>query len=218
VDHQVLSYLVNKPIITSRITKWLLLLQEFDFKIIFKLSRVHFLPNQLSIINHGELAIGVENQLHDAQLLSIKFDLYGQIIDYFKKSYFHDNMPKEKRSQWVTKTKPYTYDGHLHKLRPNGILRQFVTPIEAFKVLEEFHERPIGGYYGSNTIVKKIMSIGYWWLTIHKYTTNLCQKCDIYQQLKLMWQSGKGRLKPIMAFEPFYEVGFKFCGTYQTHS
>jgi hypothetical protein len=160
VDHQVLSYLVNKPIITSRITKWLLLLQEFDFKIIFKLSRVHFLPNQLSIINHGELAIGVENQLHDAQLLSIKFDLYGQIIDYFKKSYFHDNMPKEKRSQWVTKTKPYTYDGHLHKLRPNGILRQFVTPIEAFKVLEEFHERPIGGYYGSNTIVKKIMSIG----------------------------------------------------------
>jgi len=88
VDHQVLSYLVNKPIITSQITKWLLLLQEFDFKVIFKLSRVHSLPNQLSIINHGELAIGVENQLHDAQLFSIKFDLYGQISDYFKKKLF----------------------------------------------------------------------------------------------------------------------------------
>ncbi len=98
MDHQVLSYLVNKPIITSQITKWLLLLQEFDCKIIFKLSRVHFLPNQLSIINHGELAIGVENQLHDAQLFSINFDLYGQIIDYFKKVIFTTICPKKNKA------------------------------------------------------------------------------------------------------------------------
>jgi len=49
----------------------------------------------------------------------------------------------------------------MHKLRPNGMLRQCLTPIEAFKVSKEFHERPIGGHYGSNMTVKKIMSIGY---------------------------------------------------------
>ncbi len=43
VDHQTLLYLVNKPIVTSQTAKWLLLLQEFDFKVIFKPSRVHFL-------------------------------------------------------------------------------------------------------------------------------------------------------------------------------
>jgi hypothetical protein len=54
--------------------KWLLLLQEFDFKVIFKPSRVHFLPNQLSIINHGVSVIRVEDQLIDAQLFGIEID------------------------------------------------------------------------------------------------------------------------------------------------
>lgn len=34
VDHQALLYLVNKPIIQGRIRRWLLLLQEFTFKIV----------------------------------------------------------------------------------------------------------------------------------------------------------------------------------------
>jgi hypothetical protein len=38
VDHQTLLYLVNKPIVTSQIARWLLLLLEIDFKIIFKLG------------------------------------------------------------------------------------------------------------------------------------------------------------------------------------
>jgi hypothetical protein len=76
--------------------------------------------------------------------------------------------------------------------------------------LEEFHEGLARGHYGSNIIVKKFMSIGYWWPTIHKDIVDLCQRCDIYQQLELMWRSGKGPFKPVMAFEPFYEVGFKF--------
>jgi hypothetical protein len=77
MDHEVLLYLVHKPIVTSRIAKWLLLLQEFDFKVIFKPGWVHFLPNQLSIIDHGVLVIEVEDQLFDAQLFGIKIDWYG---------------------------------------------------------------------------------------------------------------------------------------------
>jgi hypothetical protein len=35
---------------------------------------VHFSPNQLSIINHGVLAIGVEDQLIDAESFGIEID------------------------------------------------------------------------------------------------------------------------------------------------
>jgi hypothetical protein len=42
VDHQALLYMVNKPIVTGQITRMLLLLQEFDFKVIFKPGWVHF--------------------------------------------------------------------------------------------------------------------------------------------------------------------------------
>jgi hypothetical protein len=50
VDHQALLYLINKPIVTDRIARRLLLLQEFDFKIIFKLGSVHFF-----LINYPKL-------------------------------------------------------------------------------------------------------------------------------------------------------------------
>ncbi len=94
MDHEVLLYLVHKPIVTSRIAKWLLLLQEFDFKVIFKPGQVHFLPDQLFIINHGKLVIGAEDQLFDTQLFGIEIEWYGHIIDYLKKGYLTIICPK----------------------------------------------------------------------------------------------------------------------------
>jgi hypothetical protein len=47
--------------VTGQIAKWLLMLQEFDFKIIYKSGRIHFLPNCMSRINHGELTEGVDD-------------------------------------------------------------------------------------------------------------------------------------------------------------
>jgi len=59
VDHQALIYLINKPIVTRWITQWLLLLQEFHFKVIYKLGKVHFVLNHLSRAKNGKPTIGV---------------------------------------------------------------------------------------------------------------------------------------------------------------
>ncbi len=56
---------------------------------------MHFLHDQLSRINYGKLTIGIEIQLLNAQLFGVEIDWYGQIIDYFKKDYFNDKVPKE---------------------------------------------------------------------------------------------------------------------------
>jgi hypothetical protein len=122
-------------------------------------------------------------------------------------------MPKEEQSWLVIIARPYTLcDGHLHKLGPDGMSRKCLTPIETFKVLEEFHEGPIEGHYNNNTTMKKIMSTCYWWQTIHKDAFNLCQKCDICQWLEPMWWSGKWPLKLVMAYELFMKWGLNFMG------
>jgi hypothetical protein len=36
VDHMALVYLVNKPQVSGRLIKWLLLILEYDFKIVYK--------------------------------------------------------------------------------------------------------------------------------------------------------------------------------------
>jgi hypothetical protein len=43
VDHMALVYLVNKPHIFGRLTKWLLLFLEYHFKIVYKPGRSHLM-------------------------------------------------------------------------------------------------------------------------------------------------------------------------------
>jgi hypothetical protein len=48
VDHMVLLYLVQKPQVSRKITRWLLLFLEYDFLVIYKPRRPHFVANALS--------------------------------------------------------------------------------------------------------------------------------------------------------------------------
>jgi hypothetical protein len=59
VDHQALIYLVNKPNVIGWIAQWLLLLKECNFKVIYKLGKVHFVPNQLLGVKNVEPTISV---------------------------------------------------------------------------------------------------------------------------------------------------------------
>jgi hypothetical protein len=61
INYLALLYLMNKLMVTSWIAKWFLLLQKFDFKVVYKPDRIHFLSNHLSRINHGEPSKGVDD-------------------------------------------------------------------------------------------------------------------------------------------------------------
>ena len=71
MDHQALLYLVNKPYMTGRITRWLLILMEFDFTVTVMKGRMHVLADHMSRIPNGEKPIGVEDDLPDAPLFLV---------------------------------------------------------------------------------------------------------------------------------------------------
>jgi len=48
VDHMALVYLVNKPQVFGRLTKWLLLFLEYDFKIVYKPGKSHIMVDALN--------------------------------------------------------------------------------------------------------------------------------------------------------------------------
>jgi hypothetical protein len=47
---------------------------------VYKLGQIHFVPDHLSQIGHGELAIGVEDQLSSATLFDVQINWYAPII------------------------------------------------------------------------------------------------------------------------------------------
>jgi hypothetical protein len=68
----VLVYLVNKPLVLGRITKWLLLFLEYEFTIIYKHGRTHVITNDLSRLLDSSKPLGIPYQVVDASLFSIK--------------------------------------------------------------------------------------------------------------------------------------------------
>jgi hypothetical protein len=162
IDHQALIYLVNKPIITRQITQWLLLLQAFDFKINYKLGKVHFVLNQLSHVKNGELAIGVEDKLPDTAIFLLTVDLYAILIKYLHKVYFEDDVPQEEQKRLTKNPRPYTfYKGKLYKLGLDGILWQCLSPIKANVILIKLCDGPVGGHYGISTTIKNMLIASY---------------------------------------------------------
>jgi hypothetical protein len=66
IDHSMLKYLVNKPVLGGRIFIWIQLFQEYDFEIIVKLGRMNKGPDHLSRLEHGEESTSLEDTLPDA--------------------------------------------------------------------------------------------------------------------------------------------------------
>jgi hypothetical protein len=65
-DHSALKYLVNKPVLGGRICRWLLLFQEFDFKVIIKLGKLNAGPDHLSQVTNEEEPTNLEEKFSNA--------------------------------------------------------------------------------------------------------------------------------------------------------
>ena len=71
VDHSALLYLVLKASLTGKITRWTLLLQEFEFDIFHRPSAQHAVADYLSRLESGEVGDGVRDKFPDAELFRI---------------------------------------------------------------------------------------------------------------------------------------------------
>ncbi len=66
-----LVYLVNKPQVLGRITRWLLFL-EYEFTVVYKLGKTHVVVDVLSILLDNSKPLGVPNQIVDVSLFFVE--------------------------------------------------------------------------------------------------------------------------------------------------
>jgi len=67
-DHKALTYLVNKPNPSGRLTQWLLLMEEFDIDIIHRLGRRH---DGFTKSYEGVGDVSKDDDFPDAAIMSI---------------------------------------------------------------------------------------------------------------------------------------------------
>jgi hypothetical protein len=86
VDHMALVYLVNKPQILRKTTKWLLLSLKYDFIVVYKLGKTHVITNALSKLLDITKPIDVPNQTTDANLFYTRPEWLNDVKEFLKTS------------------------------------------------------------------------------------------------------------------------------------
>ncbi len=84
VDHVALVYLVNKPQVSRRIIKWLLLFLEYNFTIMYKPGKTHVVIDALSRLLSSTKLACVPNQTTNASFFYTKLEWLNDVKDFLK--------------------------------------------------------------------------------------------------------------------------------------
>lgn len=234
-DHDSLKYLVNKPDLSGRIARWILLLQEFNYEVVVKSGKANANADYLSRQRGKESVADISAEFPDEfpdpstnpvsarypesssiEIFYLRHDSvseYQDIIDYLVESRYPDQMNREEKEIFQRKVAPYTLmGGVLFRLGTDDVLRRCLEPPERTKVIRALHAGSSGGHFASVTTINRIRSAGYWWPYLHRDVRNFVRSCDQCQRTGAPSFRNHWPLTPIIPLAPFEKWGIDFIG------
>nr|GEZ63213.1 DNA-directed DNA polymerase [Tanacetum cinerariifolium] len=154
-DHLALKYLFAKKDAKARLLRWIILLQEFDFKVIDTKEAENYAADHLSRLKNPYANV------FDPKEINETFPL-----ESLNKVAYQDPS-----TSWFADFANYDAGKFIIKAGK-----------EAIDILNAYHSGPTGGHYGANYTAKKFFDSGFYWPTIYKDAFELVKNCDSCQR------------------------------------
>ena len=90
--------------------------------------------------------------------------------------------------------------------------RRCVRKDEIRDILKACHDEPCGGHFSDKRTTYKILSLGYYWLSIFKYSKEYVRSYDNYQRVGKPGPSNEMPLQTQVLIEPFEKWALDFIG------
>ncbi|GJZ30679.1 reverse transcriptase domain-containing protein [Tanacetum coccineum] len=227
-DHSALKYLFAKKDSKARLLRWVLLLQEFKFKVIDTKGAENLAADHLSRLENP-----YENVL-DPKEINEKFPLetlnmvtfrgdsstpwFADYANYHAGNFIVKGMSSQQKNKFFKDVKHYFWDDpYLFKICADQVIRRCVAGQEAIDILIACHSGPTGGHYGANYTAKKVFDSGFYWPTIYKDAHDLVTRCDTCQRQGKISQRDKMPQNSIQVCEIFDVWGIDFIGPFRLH-
>nr|GFA06426.1 reverse transcriptase domain-containing protein [Tanacetum cinerariifolium] len=192
-DHSALKYLFAKKDAKARLLRWVLLLQEFDFKVLADdLSRLEN-PYE-NVLDPKEI-----NETFSLETLSMvtfcgdsSAPWFADFANYHVGNFIVKGMTSQQKNKFFKDVKHYFWDDpFLFKICADQVIQRCVHGKEALDILVACYNRPTGGHHGANLIAKKIFDVGFFWPTIYKDAHEFVKNCDSCQRQGKISQRNK---------------------------
>ncbi|GJT39065.1 reverse transcriptase domain-containing protein [Tanacetum coccineum] len=224
-DHSALKYLFAKKDSKARLLRWVLLLQEFTFKVIDTKGAENLAADHLSRLENP-----YENVL-DPKEVNEKFPLetlnmvtsrgdsstpwFADYANYHAGNFIVKGISSQQKNKFFKDVKHYFWDDpYLFKICVDQMIWRCVAGQEAVDILTTGHSGPIGGHYGANYTAKKVFDSGFYWPTIYKDAHDLVTRCDTCQRQGKISQCDEMPQNSIQVCEIFDVWGIDFMGPF----
>ena len=215
VDHDALKYMINKPQLSGRIARWVLLLQEFNFTVQVRPGKNHANADHLSRLSEELGTEPIDDSFPDAQLFFIDTvsSEYAEIINYLQTNTFPTDFSTKQKNRLTLKSAPYSIIADtLYKQGKDGVLRRCIMSSEIPLILKGCHSDPAGGHFAGEITARKVLQAGYWWPTLFRDCITYARQCDACQRVGKPTDTSAMPLNPILALAPFEKWGIDFVG------
>ncbi|GKF65034.1 reverse transcriptase domain-containing protein [Tanacetum coccineum] len=192
-DHSALKYFFAKKESKARLLRWILLLQEFTFKVIDTKGAENLAADHLSRLENP-----YENVL-DPKEINKKFPLetlnmvtfcgdsstpwFADYANYHAVNFIVKEMSSQQKNKFFKDVKHYFWDNpYLFKICSDQVIWRCVAGQEAIDILIACHSGPIGGHFSANYTAKKVFDSGIYWPTIYRDAHDLVTLCDTCQR------------------------------------
>nr|GEW45412.1 reverse transcriptase domain-containing protein [Tanacetum cinerariifolium] len=212
-DYFALKYLFAKRDSKARLLCWVLLLQEFTFKVIDTKGAENLATDHLSRLNPHQNVLDPKeiNELFSLETLNLvstrgnsSTSWFADFANYHAGNFVVKGMSSQQKSKFFKDVKHYFWDDpYLFKICTNQVIRRCVHGQEAIAILKACHHGPIGVHHGPNYTAKKVFDSEFYWPTIYRDAQDLVKNCDVCQRQGKISQRDEMPQNSIQVFEIF---------------
>ncbi|GJV48116.1 reverse transcriptase domain-containing protein [Tanacetum coccineum] len=224
-DHSALKYLFAKKDAKARLLRWVLLLQEFNFKVIDTKGAENYAADHLSRLENpyenvfDPKEINENFPLETLNMVTSRGDpstpWFADYANYHAGNFIVKGMSTQQKNKFFKDVKHYFWDDpFLFKTCADQVIRRCVSGQEAVDILTACHSGPTGGHYGANYTAKKVFDSGFYWPTIYKDAHELVKNCDSCQRQGKISQRDEMPQNFIQVCEIFDVWGIDFMGPF----
>nr|GEV44586.1 putative reverse transcriptase domain-containing protein [Tanacetum cinerariifolium] len=189
-DHSALKYLFSKKDSKARLLRWVLLLQEFTFKVADTKGVENLATDHLSRLENPHQNVLDPKEINESfpletlNLISSRGSQstpwFVDFANYHVGNFIVKGMTSQQKNKFFKDVKHYFWDDpYLFKIYDDQIIRRCVAGEEAIDILKARHSGPIGGYYGPNYTSKKVFDSGFYWPTIYRDAQHFVKNYDV---------------------------------------
>nr|GEU49046.1 reverse transcriptase domain-containing protein [Tanacetum cinerariifolium] len=223
-DHSALKYLFAKKDAKARLLRWILLLQEFDFKVIDTRGAKNYVADHLSRLENPYENVFDPKEINETFPLESLKKIANQdpstpwfvdFANYHAGKFIIKGMTTQQKQKFFKDVRHYFWDDpYLFRTCPDQIIHRCVAGQEAIDILKACHNGPTGGHYRANYTAKKVFDSGFYWPTIYKDAFELVKHCDSCQRQGKISQKDEMPQNSIQLCEIFDVWGIDFTGPF----